>query len=65
MRQLASDGMTMAIVTHEMAFARKVADRAVFIDDGVIVEQGPPDRVLVEPESDRLRRFLNTIFWGE
>jgi len=65
MRQLAADGMTMVIVTHEMGFARKVADRAVFIDDGVIIEQGDPRKILREPESERLHRFLNQLFWGE
>jgi len=65
MRQLAADGMTMAIVTHEMSFARKVADRAIFIDDGVIVEQGDPEQISREPESPRLEKFLNTLFWGE
>jgi ABC-type polar amino acid transport system ATPase subunit len=65
MRQLAADGMTMVIVTHEMNFARKVADRAVFIDGGVIVEQGDPELILRKPESPRLEKFLNTLFWGE
>ena len=64
MRQLASEGMTMVIVTHEIGFARRVADRVVFIDDGQIVEQGPPDRVLSHPESPRLQKFLNLLFWG-
>ena len=65
MRQLAGDGMTMVIVTHEMGFARKVADRAVFIDKGAIVEQGDPRKMLRTPESERLHRFLNQLFWGE
>jgi polar amino acid transport system ATP-binding protein len=65
MRQLAADGMTMVIVTHEMGFARKVADRAVFIDGGVIVEQGDPRMILRQPESERLHRFLNQLFWGD
>jgi polar amino acid transport system ATP-binding protein len=58
MRQLAQDGMTMVIVTHEMHFAREVADRIVFMADGAIVEQGPPDQLLNDPQSDRLRAFL-------
>lgn len=65
MRLLASDGMTMVVVTHEMSFARKVADRAIFIDGGVIVEEGDPEKILRAPESARLERFLNTLFWGE
>jgi polar amino acid transport system ATP-binding protein len=58
MRQLAQDGMTMVIVTHEMHFAREVADRIVFMADGAIVEQGPPDQLLKDPQSERLRAFL-------
>ncbi len=65
MLQLAADGMTMIIVTHEMNFARKVADRAIFIDDGVIVEQGEPALMLRRPKTERLDRFLGMIFWGE
>jgi polar amino acid transport system ATP-binding protein len=59
MKQLAeAHGVTMVVVTHEMAFARDVADRVVFMDQGVIVEQGPPDEVFSNPKSDRLRSFL-------
>ncbi len=58
MRQLAADGMTMIVVTHEMTFAREVADRVVFMDGGVIVEEGPPDQVLLRPRNERTRRFL-------
>ena len=58
MRQLAADGMTMIVVTHEMTFAREVADRVVFMDGGVIVEEGPPDQVLLHPRNERTRRFL-------
>lgn len=61
MRDLAEDGMTMMIVTHEMGFAREVADRVVFMDEGVVVEEGPPARVLVEPEHERTRRFLKIV----
>ena len=65
MRTLAKEGMTMIVVTHEMGFARKVANRAVFIDEGIIVEEGRPAEMLRHPQSDRLKRFLNLIFWGE
>jgi len=62
---LANDGMTMIVVTHEMAFAKKVADRAIFLDGGVIVEEGQPREMLRHPSSERLHRFLNVLFWGE
>ncbi len=58
MQQLARDGMTMIVVTHEMSFARDVADRIVFMDSGVIVEQGEPDQVFFAPRTDRVRLFL-------
>ena len=58
MRDLATSGMTMIVVTHEMGFAREVADRVVFIDDGLIVEQGRPADVLGNPQHDRTRAFL-------
>ena len=61
MRSLARDGMTMMVVTHEMGFAKDVADRVVFMDDGVIVEEGPPSEVLVNPRTDRARRFLRMV----
>jgi polar amino acid transport system ATP-binding protein len=61
MRSLARDGMTMMVVTHEMGFARDVADRVVFLDEGVIVEEGPPQQVLVAPRSDRAIRFLTRV----
>jgi ABC-type polar amino acid transport system ATPase subunit len=57
-RRLADEGMTMIIVTHEIHFARDVSDRIIFIDGGVIVEQGPPGQVLASPSSDRLKLFL-------
>jgi polar amino acid transport system permease protein len=60
-RGLAEAGMTMIIVTHEVRFAREVADRILFMDDGVIVEQGPPDAVLDRPAQDRTRRFLRMV----
>jgi polar amino acid transport system ATP-binding protein len=58
MQQLARDGMTMVVVTHEMSFARDVADRIVFMDGGVIVEQGAPEAVFTQPKTDRVRNFL-------
>jgi polar amino acid transport system ATP-binding protein len=61
MRSLAEDGMTMLVVTHEMGFARQVADRVVFMDAGVIVEQGQPGQVLGNPEQERTRRFLQRV----
>ncbi|MCX5064380.1 amino acid ABC transporter ATP-binding protein [Micromonospora lupini] len=61
MRKLAEDGMTMMVVTHEMAFARDVADRVVFMDDGVVVEQGPPQEVLGAPKHERTRAFLARV----
>ncbi|MGW3890238.1 amino acid ABC transporter ATP-binding protein [Micromonospora chokoriensis] len=61
MRKLAEDGMTMMVVTHEMAFARDVADRVVFMDGGVVVEQGPPQEVLGAPKHERTRSFLSRV----
>ena len=61
MRKLALDGMTMLVVTHEMAFAREVADRVVFMDAGVIVEQGPPAEVIGNPAHERTRVFLKRV----
>jgi polar amino acid transport system ATP-binding protein len=58
MRGLAADGMTMIVVTHEMAFAREVADRVVFMDGGLMVEEGPPAELLARPRNERTRRFL-------
>jgi polar amino acid transport system ATP-binding protein len=61
MRQLAADGMTMIVVTHEMGFAREVADTALFIDGGVVVEAGPPSEVLVNPRHERTKSFLSKV----
>jgi polar amino acid transport system ATP-binding protein len=61
MRQLAEEGMTMVVVTHEMAFAREVADRVMFMDEGMIVEQGRPDEVIGQPREERTRTFLKRI----
>jgi polar amino acid transport system ATP-binding protein len=61
MRQLARDGMTMIVVTHEMGFAREVADQVVFMDEGVVVESGPPGDVLSSPRHERTRAFLSKV----
>ncbi len=61
MRDLARDGMTMMVVTHEMAFAQEVGDRVVFMDAGVVVEEGPPEQVLSDPQHERTRRFLQMV----
>ncbi|MBJ7348473.1 MAG: amino acid ABC transporter ATP-binding protein [Thermoleophilaceae bacterium] len=61
MRQLAVDGMTMVVVTHEIGFAREVGDTVVFIDDGVVVESGSPQQVLVNPQHERTQAFLSKV----
>jgi polar amino acid transport system ATP-binding protein len=61
MRQLADDGMTMIVVTHEMGFAREVGDSLVFMDDGVVVESGNPREVLAAPQHERTRLFLSKV----
>jgi ABC-type polar amino acid transport system ATPase subunit len=61
MTALARGGMTMVVVTHEMGFARQVADRVVFMDGGVIVEEGPPSDLFERPRTDRLRTFLSQV----
>ena len=61
MKSLADEGMTMVVVTHEIGFAREVADRVVFMDGGVIVEQGRPEDVLVNPKEERTRAFLKRV----
>jgi polar amino acid transport system ATP-binding protein len=60
-RELAEGGMTMLIATHEMGFARDIADRICFLDDGVILEQGPPQEILTEPREPRTQQFLQRI----
>ena len=60
-KTLAAEGMTMIVVSHELAFARDVADRVLFMDEGRVVEEGPPDQVLVNPRTDRARRFLRLM----
>ncbi len=61
MKSLAASGMTMLCVTHEMGFAREVADRVIFMSDGVIVEEGSPEKIFTAPESPRLKQFLHSI----
>jgi len=61
MRTLAEEGMTMLVVTHEMIFAREVGDRVIFLDDGVILEEGPPDQVLGAPREERTQAFLRRV----
>jgi len=61
MRELAEEGMTMIVVTHEIGFAREVADRVVFMDGGVIVEEGPPAQVLENPSEERTKQFLGLV----
>ena len=61
MRQLAEEGMTMVVVTHEMGFARQVSSRVLFIDQGVIAEEGTPDEVFGNPQNERTKSFLNKV----
>ena len=61
MKALAADGMTMMVVTHEMRFARQVADYVLFIDDGQIVEAGPPEQIFDHPQQKRTQDFLNKV----
>jgi polar amino acid transport system ATP-binding protein len=61
MKRLALDGMTMVVVTHEMGFAREVADQMVFVDGGVVVESGPPREVLSNPQRERTKSFLSKV----
>jgi len=59
MRTLADGGLTMIVVTHEIGFAREAADRVVFMDGGVVVEQGPPEQVISNPQHPRTQAFLS------
>jgi ABC-type polar amino acid transport system ATPase subunit len=61
MKKLARDGMTMIVVTHEMGFAREVGDKVVFMDEGVVVEEGPPNELFSHPKHQRTRTFLSRI----
>ncbi len=61
MKDLAREGMTMVVVTHEMGFAREVGDRVIFMDEGLMVEEGTPEKIFQEPENNRLKAFLSKI----
>jgi polar amino acid transport system ATP-binding protein len=61
MQDLANSGMTMIVATHEMGFARKVADTVVFMDAGIIVETGPPDQLLDSPQHERTKSFFSKV----
>lgn len=61
MKQLANDGMTMVVVTHEMGFAREVADRVIFMEDGKIGAEGTPEEIFVNPKNERLKQFLKAV----
>ncbi len=61
MKQLAYEGMTMVVVTHEMGFAKEVGDRVLFMDEGIIMEEGDPEQIFNNPESERTKEFLNKI----
>ena len=65
MLELAKNGSTMVIVTHEMQFAKAVADKVVFLDEGKIIEQGPPDKFFQHPDTERAKKFLNTFRFEE
>ena len=61
MRRLAAEGMTMLVVTHEMGFARDIADQVVFMADGIVLEQGTPQQIFSSPKNERTRQFLQSI----
>lgn len=61
MKNLAKNGMTMVVVTHEMGFAKEVADKVIFMDDGIIMEEGTPDEVFGNPQNDRTKEFLSKV----
>ena len=61
MKELANEGMTMVVVTHEMGFAREVGNRVIFMDEGKIVEQGTPDEIFNHPQNPRLQDFLSKV----
>ena len=61
MKQLALEGMTMVVVTHEMGFAREVADRVIFMCDGKIAEEGTPEEIFTNPQNPRTKQFLDSI----
>ena len=64
-RQLADEGMTMVIVSHEMMFAREVADRIIFMDEGLVVEEGSPEAIFTSPRTERLRTYLRRFAYNE
>ena len=61
MKELARDGMTMVVVTHEMGFAREVANRVIFLDDGLLAEDGTPEEIFGAPKTERLKTFLSKV----
>ena len=61
MKEVAEEGMTMAVVTHEMGFAKEVATRVLFMDEGIIAESGTPEQIFTHPQSERLKQFLNAV----
>ena len=61
MKDLANDGMTMAVVTHELGFAREVATRVLFMDEGTIMEQGTPEQIFNDPQNERTKEFLSKV----
>ena len=61
MKGLATEGMTMVVVTHEMGFAREMADRVIFMDEGMIVEEGSPEAIFTSPKEERTRAFLSRV----
>jgi ABC-type polar amino acid transport system ATPase subunit len=64
MESVAAEGMTMVVVTHELRFARRVADTMIMMDDGQVVEEAPPEQLFSEPGHERTRRFLSAIETG-
>ena len=61
MKELAEENMTMVVVTHEMGFAREVGDKVLFLEDGIIMEQGTPDEIFNHPKTERLQNFLAKV----
>ena len=61
MKEVANEGMTMVIVTHEMGFAREVSDRVLFMDDGIIAEEGTPEEIFSNPKNKRTKEFLDKV----
>jgi len=61
MKKLALEGMTMVVVTHEMGFAREVGDRVIFMDDGMLIEEGTPEQIFTAPQEKRTQSFLSKI----